>query len=149
MIRDGRSWSGRERNCCFLNTADGKFSDISAVSGFDFIDDSRALAVGDWDGDGVADDLLVCRGDGRQKGMLQIWRTEDGVIQSDDIVTWQSLTMTAPLGRHGRMVRNDAQDSTIALRSYDRLILYTLPSLGTVTAVPEGTLAALLQAPAA
>ena len=55
MIREGRSWSGRERNCCFLNTADGKFSDISAVSGFDFIDDSRALAVGDWDGDGDPD----------------------------------------------------------------------------------------------
>ena len=55
MIREGRSWSGRERNCCFLNTADGKFADISAISGFDFIDDSRALAIGDWDGDGDPD----------------------------------------------------------------------------------------------
>ena len=41
--------------CGVPDTADGRFADISAVSGFDFIDDSRALAVGDWDGDGDLD----------------------------------------------------------------------------------------------
>lgn len=55
MMREGRSWSGRERNCCFLSTPGGGFADISAVSGLDFPDDSRALAVGDWDGDGDPD----------------------------------------------------------------------------------------------
>ena len=55
MMREGRSWSGRERNCCFLSTPGGGFADISAVSGLDFPDDSRALAIGDWDGDGDPD----------------------------------------------------------------------------------------------
>ena len=55
MMREGRSWSGRERNCCFLGTRGGTFSDVSAISGLDFPDDSRALAVGDWDGDGDPD----------------------------------------------------------------------------------------------
>ncbi len=55
MMREGRSWSGRERNCCFLSTPGGGFADVSAVSGIDFPDDSRALAIGDWDGDGDPD----------------------------------------------------------------------------------------------
>ncbi|MCS5626013.1 MAG: hypothetical protein NZ935_00405, partial [Planctomycetes bacterium] len=42
MMREGRSWSGRERNCCFLGARDGAFSDVSAISGLDFPDDSRA-----------------------------------------------------------------------------------------------------------
>ena len=55
MINNGRSFSGRERNCCFLNMKDGRFADISAVSGLDFIDDGRALGVVDWDQDGDLD----------------------------------------------------------------------------------------------
>ena len=60
MIREGRSFSGRERNCCFLNTgseqaAAGRWANISAVSGFDFPDDGRALGTVDWDGDGDLD----------------------------------------------------------------------------------------------
>ncbi|MEO1994643.1 MAG: tetratricopeptide repeat protein, partial [Planctomycetaceae bacterium] len=54
-ITSGRSFSGRERNCCFLNTADGRFADVSAVSGIDFMDDGRALGVVDWDHDGDLD----------------------------------------------------------------------------------------------
>lgn len=55
MVREGRSWSGRERNCCFLNTRDRRFATISAVSGLDVPDDSRAVAVTDWDLDGRPD----------------------------------------------------------------------------------------------
>ena len=46
MIKGGRSFSGRERNCCFLNTGQPRFATVSAVSGLDFADDGRALAVG-------------------------------------------------------------------------------------------------------
>ncbi|MEC8337964.1 MAG: tetratricopeptide repeat protein [Planctomycetota bacterium] len=60
MFAGGRSFSGRERNCCYLNTANrpaalGKFANISGISGFDFPDDGRALAIVDWDQDGDLD----------------------------------------------------------------------------------------------
>jgi Flp pilus assembly protein TadD/thiol-disulfide isomerase/thioredoxin len=75
MLRQGRSFSGRERNCLFLNTGlntgndtrkglskgagytpdKGRFATISAVSGLDFLDDGRAVALVDWDHDGDVD----------------------------------------------------------------------------------------------
>jgi tetratricopeptide (TPR) repeat protein len=60
MIAQGRSFSGRERNCCFLNTladpaAKGRFANVSATSGLDFADDGRAVSVVDWDHDGDLD----------------------------------------------------------------------------------------------
>ena len=55
MTSQGVSWSGRERNCAFLNTGRRRFANISAVSGFDFLDDGRGLALCDWDHDGDLD----------------------------------------------------------------------------------------------
>src|SRR5262245_54388100 len=55
MVNQGRSWSGRERNCAFLNTGGPRFATISAVSGLDFPDDGRAAALVDWDQDGDLD----------------------------------------------------------------------------------------------
>ena len=60
MMHQGRSFSGRERHCFFLNTqapsgADVWFANVSAVSGLDFADDGRAVAIVDWDGDGDLD----------------------------------------------------------------------------------------------
>jgi len=57
LLRNGGSFSGRERSCCFLNLGNGKFSDVSAVSGLDFPDDGRAAVPLDWDQDG---DLDLC-----------------------------------------------------------------------------------------
>ncbi|MCA9189309.1 MAG: ASPIC/UnbV domain-containing protein [Planctomycetales bacterium] len=71
LLNHGGSFSGRERNCCFLNlgstlaradvddnasqTLPAQFSDISGLSGFDFDDDGRALGLIDWDWDGDLD----------------------------------------------------------------------------------------------
>ena len=55
LIKSGRAFSGHERNCCFLNTGVARFANISAISGFDFPDDGRALALTDWDQDGDLD----------------------------------------------------------------------------------------------
>lgn len=55
LIRRGRSLSGNERNCCFLNTGGLRFADISALSGLDFPDDGRGVARVDWDADGDLD----------------------------------------------------------------------------------------------
>ena len=55
LLASGRSLSGRERNCCFLNTQTNGFANISTVAGFDFPDDARAMATVDWDADGDLD----------------------------------------------------------------------------------------------
>ena len=54
-LRKGGSLSGRERNCAFLNLDGSHFATVSGLSGFDFPDDSRSLALVDWDGDGRMD----------------------------------------------------------------------------------------------
>ena len=61
MIRQGMSWSGRERNCCYLGTESRRFVDISAVAGFDFLDDARGVVATDWDFDGDLDLWLANR----------------------------------------------------------------------------------------
>ncbi len=55
MVKEGRSWSARERNCCFLGSASGRFADVSWASGLDAPDDSRGVALVDWDHDGDLD----------------------------------------------------------------------------------------------
>ena len=40
----GRSFSGYERHCAYLNTGGGRFANISATSGLDFSDDGRGVA---------------------------------------------------------------------------------------------------------
>jgi peroxiredoxin/tetratricopeptide (TPR) repeat protein len=62
LIRSGRSFSGRERHCVFLNLGEEKrFADISSTSGLDFIDDGRGLALSDWDHDGRVDLWMMNR----------------------------------------------------------------------------------------
>ncbi len=72
-MEQGGSWSGRERNCAYLNLGDGRFVNVSAVSGADYIDDSRAVVRIDWDGDGDLDLLLK----GRTAPRLRVLRNED------------------------------------------------------------------------
>ena len=60
MMHEGRSFSSHERNCVYLNTGSapaggGRFANISAISGLDFPDDGRAVALVDWDHDGDLD----------------------------------------------------------------------------------------------
>ena len=59
-VRSGTSWSGNERNTCFLSTgakvaSGGGFMDVSGASGFDLPDDGRGMTPVDWDGDGDLD----------------------------------------------------------------------------------------------
>ncbi len=66
MLLQGRSMSGNERNCCFLNTlssesAGRRFATVSAISGLDFADDGQAAARVDLDHDGDLDLLLTNR----------------------------------------------------------------------------------------
>jgi tetratricopeptide (TPR) repeat protein len=61
LVRQGRAFSGHERNCFFLNTGRGKFADASSPSGFDFPDDGRSIGLCDWDFDGDLDVWLANR----------------------------------------------------------------------------------------
>lgn len=47
--------SARERNCSYLNIGDARFANVSAVTGWDFPDDARGIALVDWDRDGDLD----------------------------------------------------------------------------------------------
>ncbi|MEZ5323901.1 MAG: tetratricopeptide repeat protein [Verrucomicrobiales bacterium] len=55
MIDEGRSFSGYERNCAFLNVNGKSFATVSASSGLDLMDDARAVATCDWNFDGKLD----------------------------------------------------------------------------------------------
>lgn len=67
MMKRGRSWSGRERHCVYLNLGKGKagrlsrFANVSVVSGIDYPEDGRALCLADWDHDGDLDFWLSNR----------------------------------------------------------------------------------------
>ena len=54
-VRGGTSWSGSELNGCFVNISGKRFANASAMSGLDFPDDGRAMAVCDWNRDGKLD----------------------------------------------------------------------------------------------
>jgi tetratricopeptide (TPR) repeat protein len=61
LIRSDYSWSGYERNVFFLNNGDGTFSDISGITGIDFVEDGRTFALGDFDFDGRLEIVLKNR----------------------------------------------------------------------------------------
>jgi len=61
LVHQGRSFSGHERNCCFLNTGAARFANISSISGLDLADDGRGVAIVDWDQDGDLDVWIVNR----------------------------------------------------------------------------------------
>jgi len=57
LIAQGKSFSGRERNCAFLNLGakDMSFACAGGAVNLDQADDSRAVIPADWDGDGDLD----------------------------------------------------------------------------------------------
>ena len=115
MSRQGSSWSGRERNTFFLNSADGRFADASAVSGFDFPDDGRAAALTDWDGDGDLDLWVASRTGPRVRFLRN--RTSHG----DDFVAFRlqgTRTNRDAIGARVRLhIDSDARPRIQGLRA--------------------------------
>lgn len=72
LIRSDVSWSGYERNVCYLNNQDGTFSEVSGLLGLDFPDDSRSFALADLDHDGRLEIILK----NRNAPQLRILRNE-------------------------------------------------------------------------
>jgi tetratricopeptide (TPR) repeat protein len=83
LLRAGRSFSGSERNCCFLNlgaAGSDRFANISAASGLDLIDDGRGLALCDWDHDGRLDLWLTNRTGPRVRFLRNQIDSENGFV---------------------------------------------------------------------
>ncbi len=80
LLRRGYSWSGHEENVAFLNLRDGRFADVSAVSGFDYPDDARATALVDWDQDGDCDVFLTNRNGPRVRFLRNDQATGNGSV---------------------------------------------------------------------
>ena len=74
LVDEGRSWSGYERNRCFLNTGQLRFADVSATTGLDFLDDARTTAYVDWDGDGDLDLFQINRTAPQVRFLRNDWR---------------------------------------------------------------------------
>ena len=70
LLRSGRSFSGRERNCAYLNLNGQSFANVSAVSGFDSAQDGRAIAMTDWDLDGDLDVWITNRNSPRVRLLI-------------------------------------------------------------------------------
>ena len=105
LVKSGKSFSGRERNCCFLNIGKDRFANISAVSGLDFIDDARAVASVDWDHDGDLD-LWVSNRTGPQLRFLR-----------NDVQTGHHYVS---LRLQGRKSNRDAIGARVEVRSKER-----------------------------
>ena len=61
LLHEDKSFSGHEKNCGFLNLGNGQFASVSSVSGLDLDDDSRAIAICDWDFEGRLDFWMTAR----------------------------------------------------------------------------------------
>ncbi len=80
LIRKGRSFSGREKNCCFLNTGSQRFANISAATRLDLPDDGRGLSVVDWDHDGRLDFWVTNRTGPRVRFLRNEYQTENDFV---------------------------------------------------------------------
>jgi tetratricopeptide (TPR) repeat protein len=61
LIRTDHSWSGYQRNNCYINNGNGSFTEAAGVLGLDILDDSRAFALSDLNHNGRLDVILKNR----------------------------------------------------------------------------------------
>ncbi|HAD21553.1 MAG TPA: hypothetical protein DCF87_05500, partial [Opitutae bacterium] len=113
-IRSGNSFSGNERNCAFINSGDGKFTDVSYSLGLDLIDDSRGLAVTDLDGDGDPDYFLTNRTAPRFRILRNDLKNEN---------RWLVLKL---IGDPNKKCSRDAIGARVEVRLDDRNLFRTL-----------------------
>ncbi len=113
MILAGKSLSGRERHCAYLNTGGGRFANISGTSGFDFADDGRGMGAVDWDFDGDLDFWVTNRTGPR----LRFLRNE---------VSTPNRFLAVRLRGNGTSSNRDAIGARLELRVGDVTLLRTL-----------------------
>src|SRR5207302_6945546 len=102
LIRADGTWSGYERNIFYVNNHDGTFSDASGTLGLDFIDDSRAFALSDFDHDGRLEVFLK----NRTAPQLRILRNQ-----------MQTAGNAVAFRLHGRKSNRDAIGAAITVEA--------------------------------
>ncbi len=112
-MRSGHSWSGHERNVCFVNKGNGAFSDISYLSGAGFVDDARGLAALDWDNDGDLDIWM----NNRSSPRLRFLRNDSG-----------SKSHYVNLKLVGSTCNRDAVGARVEVHLPDRTLIKTVRS---------------------
>ncbi|MEM8710793.1 MAG: ASPIC/UnbV domain-containing protein [Planctomycetota bacterium] len=128
MVARGGSFSGRERNCAFLNTRDGEFASSASAVGFDFLDDARAVVTLDYDGDGDVDLITANRTAPRLRVLLN---RSERLLGSD-----RPRAMTLEL-------RGDAPGDSVGATI--EIKLKNAPSIVRTTAIGSGFLGASSQ----
>ncbi len=81
LISQGKSWSGNEPNCMFVNIGGGEFADASAISGLDFKDDGRSAVPYDYDLDGDLDLVITNRTAPRVRVMQNQLNSRNNYLQ--------------------------------------------------------------------
>ncbi|MCA9215630.1 MAG: ASPIC/UnbV domain-containing protein [Planctomycetales bacterium] len=109
LLREGKSFSGRERNCAFLNLGNRQFATTSWNMGVDFPDDGRAIASVDWDHDGDLDLWFLNRTGPRLRFMRN--QANDRIESPDNFV---ALTL------RGTNSNRDAIGARVELQLKDR-----------------------------
>ncbi|MFT4547574.1 MAG: tetratricopeptide (TPR) repeat protein [Verrucomicrobiales bacterium] len=116
MLTRGRSFSGRERNCVFLNTgSDQRFADVSAASGLDLIDDGRAVIANDWDHDGDIDLWFT----NREAPRLRFFKNQHGGAEQKN---WLAFELTG----NGNSTTRDAIGAVLELEIGGRKLTRSL-----------------------
>ncbi len=105
LIHEGKSFSGHEKNCVFLNLAGNGFVDVSGLSGINFEDDARALVSCDWDFDGDKDLWITSRTSPRLR--LLVNHSENSQPKSNFVSVW--------LKGDGNQISKDPFGSSIKL----------------------------------
>jgi tetratricopeptide (TPR) repeat protein len=105
LVRCDYSWSGYERNVFYASNFDGTFAEVSGLLGLDFIDDSRAFALADFDHDGLLEFALK----NRTGPQLRLIRND--LAQRGNSVTFKLS---------GRVGNRDAIGATVTLQSGDQ-----------------------------
>ena len=114
FLRQGRPFSGHERHCSFLNTGGRRFANASAVTGLDFADDGRGLALTDWDHDGDLDvwianrtgpRLRVMRNECPARDQFVAFRLQGTTCNRDAIGGRVEVRVADPGNKNGRLVQ--------------------------------------------
>ena len=87
LVREGYSFGGNQRNRCYLSIGALGFANLSALSGTDLLDDSRAIATTDWDSDGDVDIVMTCRGGPQIRILINQLNSQNNYLQFDLVGT--------------------------------------------------------------